>query len=203
MKRPDDRRGGLRRKAGAKLIASCRWILFWLGAAVMPALAEEVVLVDFSDPDGTGWQIVNDTVMGGRSSSRFQVADGALRFAGTLNTNGGGFASVRSGPLAAAATDQDLVRLSARGDGRRYQLRLYSSATGTAYRAEFAPRSDDWQTVELPLAAFRATWRGRPLDRPPISPSDIGGLGVMLADGEDGPFAIAVRRVVLVKASGS
>jgi hypothetical protein len=42
-----------------------------------------------------GWQIVNDTIMGGRSESGFVTENGQLQFSGVLNTNGGGFASLR------------------------------------------------------------------------------------------------------------
>lgn len=165
---------------------------------MMPAVAEELVLADFSTGDGASWQIVNDTVMGGRSSSAFRVSEEALVFSGTLNTNGGGFASVRSGPLAVRGKAQNVVRVRVKGDGRQYQLRLYSAATGTTYRAQF-DSTDDWQTIDLPLAAFEPTWRGRPLNRPPIEAADVGGLGVLLADGNDGEFSVAVAWVKLVE----
>ena len=37
------------------------------------------------------WRTVNDNVMGGRSRGGFDVDDGVLIFAGSTNTNGGGF----------------------------------------------------------------------------------------------------------------
>ena len=55
------------------------------------AQAEATTLTDF-DKTGLAWRIVNDTVMGGRSNSEFDVGDGVLTFKGTLSTNGGGFA---------------------------------------------------------------------------------------------------------------
>ena len=43
------------------------------------------------------WYCVNDTVMGGRSSSTIERAeDGGLMFSGVINLNGGGFASCRT-----------------------------------------------------------------------------------------------------------
>jgi monofunctional biosynthetic peptidoglycan transglycosylase len=167
----------------------------------MPAIADDIVLADFQTEDGCAWQIVNDTVMGGRSSSECGIAEGALRFSGTLNTSGGGFASVRSEPLDVRGSEQEVIRLRVRGDGRQYQLRLYSASDGTTYRAIFDTRPDTWQIVELPLSGFQATWRGRALNRPPIRPSDIGGLGILLADGRDGTFAIALSWVKLSNSS--
>ena len=67
--------------------------LFAIGA---PTFAmEDRLLTDF-DKTTMQWYSVNDGVMGGRSSGSFQVTDGKLRFSGVLNTNGGGFASIRT-----------------------------------------------------------------------------------------------------------
>ncbi len=170
----------------------------------MPTIADEAAndinLADFSAAGVAepGWQIVNDTIMGGRSSSRFELIDGALEFSGTLNTNGGGFASVRSGPLAPDATTQDTIRLRVRGDGRPYQLRLYAAESDASYRAIFATEAGRWQVIDLPLEDFQASRRGRLLDRPPMEAAAINGLGVLLADKTDGPFRVAVAWVKLV-----
>jgi monofunctional biosynthetic peptidoglycan transglycosylase len=183
-------------QAGKRIVAR---LLSGLYAVVMPAMADEVLLADFRADDGANWQIVNDTVMGGRSSSDFRVSEGALHFSGKLNTVGGGFASVRSGPIAARGTDQGHIRLRVKADGREYQLRLYSASTGTTYRAVFATRANVWQIVDLPLQDFEATWRGRLLNRPPIRASDIAGIGILLADGNDGPFSISISWVKLFR----
>ena len=43
------------------------------------------------------YEVITDQVMGGRSVSRAELADGALLFAGDLSLeHGGGFASIRS-----------------------------------------------------------------------------------------------------------
>ena len=44
------------------------------------------------------WQLFNDDVMGGRSSSAFAWQGECLTFSGFVNTNGGGFASIRTEP---------------------------------------------------------------------------------------------------------
>ena len=51
---------------------------------------------DFTDDEHNDrWRSVNDNVMGGRSRGNFVFDDGVMTFAGSINTNGGGFASVR------------------------------------------------------------------------------------------------------------
>ncbi len=61
----------------------------------------ERILFDFqASTNSSAWQIVNDDVMGGVSTSRFQIlTNGGAVFSGVvLLENNGGFASVRSSP---------------------------------------------------------------------------------------------------------
>ena len=61
---------------------------------------EEVVsLISVAPPRLEEWVVVNDGVMGGLSEGRVDADAGYLVFNGTLNTRGGGFASVRSRSL--------------------------------------------------------------------------------------------------------
>src|SRR6056297_3090968 len=69
-------------------------------------------LFEFAETgDVTNWEIVNDVVMGGRSSSQAELVnpdsgEGAMRFSGHLSLeNNGGFASVRSQPSGSLGLD--------------------------------------------------------------------------------------------------
>ena len=181
---------------------STRIFLLVLWALSGFGMAREIALVELASVESaTQWKVVNDTVMGGRSYSRLEVDDEILRFTGVLNTNGGGFASFRSDPQSIVAADEDRIRLTVRGDGRRYQFRLYGAASGTTYQSEFKTVSGEWMSIELPLVNFRATWRGRMLNRPPPSAEDLASYGFLLADGIDGPFILEVSAVSLVSSS--
>ena len=68
------------------------------------------------------WIVVNDNVMGGRSNGGFDIDGGELRFAGSTNTNGGGFSSIRTGRLDLDLASHDGVVLRVRGDGRRLRI---------------------------------------------------------------------------------
>jgi hypothetical protein len=141
------------------------------------------------------WQVVNDTVMGGRSSSQLKRVGEALHFSGRLNTNGGGFASLRSDRMnldLAAATS---VRLTVKGDGRTYSIRLYAAGQRVSYQHAFRTVADAWQTVELKIPDFYASWRGRRMDQGPLAAADIAGIGLILADGTDGAFEIEVSAI--------
>src|SRR5688572_12101607 len=53
-------------------------------------------LTDFDQaPANARWRMVNDNVMGGKSKGGVRFAEGVMTFSGDINTNGGGFSSVR------------------------------------------------------------------------------------------------------------
>lgn len=73
-----------------------------LTALPMPAIAEtkedtsDMTLLSFESPDeARAWFTVNDNVMGGRSLGNSAHMNDVLLFAGSTNTNGGGFSSIR------------------------------------------------------------------------------------------------------------
>ena len=160
-------------------------------AMIATGLAQADTHFRITDLEDLDWRIVNDTVMGGRSNSRFDLASGQLSFSGELNTNGGGFASVRSAPQDWALSTYDRIRLRVRGDGRTYQIRLSTNDSRATFRSRHV-FTDQWQVIEAEFSDFQATWRGRILDLPPPEPAAISGVGLMLADGRDGPFRIQV-----------
>lgn len=164
--------------------------------ALAPAVAQHapMLLTDFSDADSPGWFVVNDGVMGGRSHGDFRIEAGVLRFAGHTNTNGGGFASIRSRPRIPSLAGRHAIALHTRGDGRRYVFRLETDA-GIAYWADFEPSSEHHETIEIPLEAFRPRYRGRWLDGPALEAERVVALGIMCYDGRDGPFQLEVDRI--------
>lgn len=158
------------------------------------------VLTDFTPatPD-FGWYVVNDNVMGGRSSGGFTPEPGRLRFAGRTNTDGGGFSSIRTGPLELDLSTFAGLRVHVRGDGRRYTWRLTTDARSrgqlVSYWAEFETAKGEWRDVLIPFSTFRPTFRGTTLSGPPLDPARVTGMGLMIYDGLDGPFELRIDRV--------
>ena len=162
-----------------------------VGAAPSAAkeIAKEMLLTSFDtqSPD-LAWRVVNDGVMGGRSSSDFNLADDALTFSGVTNTNGGGFASIRSGLMDFGLDGFTQFALRVRTDGRAYTLLLRPKNQRISYRMDFVTQPGQWQEVVLPIEQFQASWRGRKLNEPPIDPANIEQVGIMISDGRDGDF---------------
>lgn len=150
--------------------------------------------------DAAPWRTVHDGVMGGVSSGRVESDGEALRFSGELSLeNNGGFASARR-PIEQDLSGAQAVRISVRGDGRPYQLRLRQDGRfdGIAWRAHFET-GPDWRDIELPLAAFEPVFRGRPVPGAgDLDPERLRQIGLMIADGTPGPFSVEVRSIRFV-----
>ena len=157
------------------------------------------------DDTSGAWRTVNDTVMGGRSSGGGVIRDGIMTFAGTVNTNGGGFASVRANTKAWDLSEYDGLTARVRADGRTYVMHLSTglrySRRNVAYRAEFSTEAlidangesvsdETWQTVYVPFDAFVArVWGYDVSDRVErLDPAKSRSIGIMISDGIDGPF---------------
>ncbi len=58
--------------------------------------------------------------------------------------------------------------------------------------------SRSWQTLHLPLADFRASFRGREVTYAlPLVPARIRQVGLMIAARQAGPFQLYIRRISL------
>lgn len=158
------------------------------------------MLTDFTDSNsGSIWRTVNDNVMGGRSSGGAQFSPGMLTFAGSTNTNGGGFSSIRK-PVSGAqlAAEEGLV-VRYRGDGRPFKANLETTqcynGRPVSYWVEFDTVADgQWREVRLPFEAFEPVVWGRSVRGrvPEFSPSIISSVGFLIYDKKDGPFKLEV-----------
>lgn len=173
-----------------------------------PQDQDSLELTDFTAATANlGWYVVNDNVMGGRSEGDFHVRDGELRFAGSTNTDGGGFSSIRTKPLSLDLSKYAGIRLRVKGDGRRYTWRLATGArwrgSEIGYWADFETRDGQWYTVDVPFSGFVPRFRGTRLDGPELDPAEIKGMGLMIYDGKDGRFELRLASVHAFPAADS
>ena len=150
-----------------------------------------------------GWGTVNDTVMGGVSSSSTTWEAGQMVFAGDLSLeNNGGFTSVR-GPiderLGALLADATQLTVQATGDGKVYLLQL-RTVDDQLYVQRFTTVAEVEQTYPLDLTAFEPVGRFLdPLpDAAPLDPSRVAQVVIYLLDKQDGSFRLAIRRIAAV-----
>ena len=158
----------------------------------------EKILYDFTTATNSfAWQIVNDDVMGGVSTSHFQMpTNGAATFSGVVSLeNNGGFASVRSSPVRHNLTGLDAFVVRVRGDGRRYKftVRTETAFDTPIYQSSFTTKRDVWEEHRLAFKDFIPTFRGRTLtDVPPLNPANVSSVGFLISDKQDGAFQLEV-----------
>jgi monofunctional biosynthetic peptidoglycan transglycosylase len=155
------------------------------------------VVLDFSEGAEEAWEVVNDVVMGGVSTSDFRVESGGVAvFEGTVSLkHGGGFASVRSRPARLDLSAYTGLEVRVRGDGKRYRFRLRTDPElrGVAYQATFDTDADVWQTIRFPFKRFRPTFRGRRVpEAPPLDARSITSFGWLIAERQAGPFRLEI-----------
>ena len=171
------------------------------------------VLIAFDNAASVGgWAAIDDRVMGGISRSRLRHDPGGWAvFEGEVSlARGGGFASVRSAPgvfgrdavaglTADVAIDPDCL-IEARGDGTQFKLCLYTNDgfDAVGYQASWTPPAGVWSVARLPLADFRASFRGREVPgAPPLAAAGIRQIGLMVAARQAGAFRLDLRGIWL------
>ena len=146
--------------------------------------------------------------MGGNSVGMSSFDGEIMRFDGVIDTNGGGFSLVEAETLGDGATladalaGADYLRLRVRSaNGRGYELIVDDEVTRSRSQImHFAPIevSGDglWEEILVPLSGFDARAFGTPIsDSEPFRLAGVTSVGVILADGVDGPFSLEVDRI--------
>lgn len=160
---------------------------------------EEIMLEDFSENDLLSWNIVDDTVMGGRSRGSFKINNNVGEFKGYLSlANNGGFSSVR------AYYPYDLIGISSitlrvKGDGRKYNFRVRTNKNSWAsYSHSFSTESNTWQEITLNIQDFFPTYRGYNVQNVQrLSELLIREIGIMISDKNEGNFALMIDWIMV------
>jgi NADH dehydrogenase [ubiquinone] 1 alpha subcomplex assembly factor 1 len=157
------------------------------------------LLMDFQSPGAEKcWEVINDDVMGGLSKSRLIItANKTALFEGMVSLeHNGGFTSVRTSPADFFLDGFKGLTIKAKGDGKRYRLRLRTTKTaeGVAYQTSFVTQPGIWISPFFPFSDFVAFYRGDVVsDAPVLNPADIRQIGLMIADKQPGPFRIEIE----------
>lgn len=158
-----------------------------------------------ADNSDFGWYVQNDNVMGGRSEGGFVISPGELFFSGNTNTNGGGFSSIRTEPLALDLSAYSGIRVKVKADGRRYTWGTQTDALWRGrrinYWADFDTVANETIVVDIPFTNFIPQFRGYKLDGPNLDTSQIKEFALYQYDKTDGPFELRLLSVEAYKDS--
>lgn len=141
------------------------------------------------------WMIVNDDVMGGRSTSEARLTEDAVRFTGNVSLeNNGGFASMRGPWQQMDLSKYSEVSLRFKGTSREFALTMDTSQAWYKpnYKQMFVPSEEEWTEITIPLKEFKEYSVGRATGKY-ISEENLENiirLGIILFDKQSGPFEL-------------
>ena len=146
-----------------------------------------------------GWRIVDDVVMGGRSSGSFKLSpEGFGLFEGQISLeNNGGFSSVRYQFKKLKVNEANKIIIRLKGDGKKYQFRVKDkTSTYYSYIASFQT-SGEWQDIEIPLKDMYPSFRGRKLDLPNFSHDYIEEIVFLIGNKTPEKFKLLIHKIEL------
>ena len=145
------------------------------------------------------WTIVNDVVMGGKSTSTISInAEGDAIFKGEVSLeNNGGFSLLRHRFEKLDISKHKTIKIRLKGDTKRYQFRIKPSRFHQyAYVYNFQT-SGKWQIIELNLSDFVPTFRGTTLDMPNFSGKEIEEVGFLIGNKRQEKFQLIIDTIIL------
>ena len=94
------------------------------------------------------------------------------------------------------AIDRPIIAVHLPGKSHHVNLRTENRFDGVNYQAVFEAPAHIWTQLSLPLTDFQPSFRGRRVpDAPPFDPARLQQIGLMIADRQAGPFALAIRSI--------
>lgn len=174
-------------------------VILWFLSFLM---TDAIELFDFTPTsDLSGWTVVNDGVMGGRSRGYFSLdAEGHGVFRGEVSLeNNGGFSLVRYRfqPMEVAGYQKFAIRL--RGDGKRYQFRVQADSGEWYHYVTYFQTNGDWQEVEIPFRALSPRFRGRNLEGANYGGERLAEIGFLIGNKRAEAFRLELDWVRVVE----
>lgn len=162
----------------------------------------QMTLFDFSESaDISGWIIVDDVVMGGRSNGNFALSpEGHGVFSGKVSLeNNGGFSSLRYDFNDLDVKGYDTFVLKVKGDGKTYQFRAKTRKYDRqSYVIDFKT-TGEWQTIEIPMSGMVPTFRGYQLNMDNYPGEKLDQIGFLIGNKRPESFRLEIDEITVVK----
>ena len=149
--------------------------------------------------DISGWMVVDDIVMGGRSSGFFrQDKDGYGVFTGEVSLeNNGGFSSVRYDFDNMQTNEYTKINIRLRGDGKEYQFRIKNKASDYVSFVTSFETIGEWEEIEIELKEMYPSFRGRILDQPNFSFDSFESISFLIGNNKQENFHLLIDSIYL------
>jgi hypothetical protein len=162
----------------------------------------ENLLFDFNkETNAKEWQIIDDTVMGGRSYGKFKIDDnGYGLFYGDVSTaNNGGFSSVRYQMKTKDISKFSKVSIRLKGDGKNYQFRIKDNSNSYYSYINTFKTSGEWETIILKWSDLYPSFRGQTLDLPNFKGDFLEEIVFLIGNKKNESFELLIDSIELVK----
>jgi len=158
------------------------------------------LIFDFNKKsDLKNWSIVNDIVMGGKSSSTFKLStEGLGLFEGKVSLeNNGGFSSVHYKFKRQAIKQYSSVFIKLKGDGKKYQFRIKTNSEEYYSYISTFNTTGEWQEIEIPLKEMYPSFRGRRLDKPNFQSEYFEEITFLIGNKKNEKFKLLIDKIEL------
>ena len=163
-------------------------------------IAYSSILYDFhTDSNLRGWSVVDDVVMGGRSSGNLSLTkDGHGLFNGYISLrNYGGFSSVRCRTKVSNARNYEYIAIKVYGDNKYYQLRIRSNNNDNHVYVKKFFAEDKWNVIKIPLTSMEPQFRGRKLWMNNFNGNTITEVGILVGNKVEEDFSLLIDYIIL------
>jgi hypothetical protein len=146
------------------------------------------------------WDVVDDVVMGGTSSSEFKLnSDGFGVFEGHVSlANNGGFSSVQYRFEKTKVTNDTRIKIRLKGDGKDYQFRIKDNSKHYySYITTFST-TNEWQDIEIVLKNMYPSFRGKRLNAPNFSHDYIEQIVFLIGNKKNENFKLIIDTIELI-----
>jgi NADH dehydrogenase [ubiquinone] 1 alpha subcomplex assembly factor 1 len=157
----------------------------------------------FTKEEVNQWEIENDTIMGGKSSSKIDYINEddsySMKFTGHVSLeNNGGFAQTQR----VYDTNLDLSSFSqviifGRGDGKTYNIRFETNEKGVSYESDF--KAEGNFEAHIKFVNLKKFFHGEPVpEKPEFDKSNIKSVFFLIGNGVEEDFTISINKLVAV-----
>ena len=159
----------------------------------------QMKIFDFSKQSILDWTVVDDSVMGGRSSGHLDMSESGLAiFHGEVSLeNNGGFTSIRYRFSEKHITDYHKICIRIKGDGKSYKVRIKEHVNDRYSFVHIMKTSTHWQTIEIPFNKMIPWYRGTKLDAPEFSGEQLSEVAFLIANKQTERFKLEIDKIVL------
>lgn len=165
-------------------------------------IKQGIIIYEFnSDTTLERWRIVNDVVMGGKSTSTLTLDNQQNGvFAGYVSIeNNGGFSSIQLDTDKITVGTLKKIKLIVKGDGGIFQFRIKNNNNEYYSYVYNFNTNGNWETISIPLTEMKPSFRGNSLELPNFNHNTIESIGILKSSKINSEFKILIKSINLTK----